>query len=136
LRQWGCFGALVQDVFSGSPTNPSPLAAVAHGQSRSTSTKEQHATNEPATSIDVSLATSPLPVLSLTFPALDGKTQISLELSVGLNGDVSVSGFVGDVTGNGGKVLNNAQARKWAKGLEVCGAVAVWVEWVRVEEAQ
>ena len=59
-----------------------------------------------------------------------------LPLAVGLNGDISVSGFVSDVAGNGGKVLGNAKARKWAKGLEVCGAVAVWVEWVRGEEAQ
>lgn len=137
LRQWGCFGALVQDVFSGSPTTPSPLAAVANGQPHSTSIKQQNATEgEAPISIDVSLATSPLPVLSLSFPALDGKRQIALELSVGLNGDVSVSGFVGEVAGNEGKTLDNAKARKWAKGLEVCGAVAVWVEWVRAEEAK
>jgi hypothetical protein len=137
LRQWGCFGALVQDIFSGSPTTSSPLAAVANGQPRPTSIEQQQiAEGEPAISIDVSLATSPLPVLSLAFPALDGKRQIALELAVGLNGDISVSGFVSDVAGNGGKVLGNAKARKWAKGLEVCGAVAVWVEWVRGEEAQ
>jgi hypothetical protein len=137
LRQWGCFGALVQDVFSGSATTtPSSLAA---GDLRSSSPTEQQqiaATKEAAISIDVSLATSPLPVLSLSFPALDGKRQISLELSVGLNGDISVSGFVGDVTRSGGKVLDKPKARKWAKGLEVCGAVAVWVEWVRGEEAE
>jgi hypothetical protein len=137
LRQWGCFGALVQDVFSGSPTNPSPLAAAAQGLSRSTATeRQQTAGKETATPIDVSLATSPVPVLSLAFPALDGKRQISLEIAVGLNGDVSVSGFVGDVTGNGGEILDKAKARKWAKGLEVCGTVAVWIEWVRGEEAQ
>lgn len=134
LRQWGCFGALVQDVFSGPPASPLP-AATGNIQPRSVSHRQHHTSEaEAAMSIDVSLATSPSPVLSLSFPTLDDKRQIGVELTIGLNGDVAISGCVGDVTGNGAKFLDKAKARKWAKGLKVCGAVAVWVEWIRGEE--
>ena len=137
FRQWGCFGALVQDVFSGSPTTSSPpIASAARAQPRSDSIGQHAAEEETAMSIDVSIATSPSPVLSLTFPNLDHKKQIALELFVGLNGDISVGGFVGDLPGNADKVLDKAKARKWAKGLEVCGAVAVWIEWIRGEETE
>ncbi|KAM0722529.1 hypothetical protein Q7P37_001970 [Cladosporium fusiforme] len=144
LRQWGCFGALMQDVFSSTAdSTPQPQLASngisSNGKDSSSATtfdtnetSQQSPTATAAetdsVSIDVSLATSPLPTLSLAFPALDGEREISVKISVGLNGEVAVCGTVGEAG-----VVEAKVARRWARALQVCGVVGVWVEWVRGE---
>lgn len=147
LRQWGCFAALVQDLFPSAANPSAPL--VTNG------TAAHHADEDLATSleaflarqdingngekdarlaIDVSLATSPAPTLSLAFPSRDGKRHVAVKIGVGLNGDVVVGGDVVDVEGSEERVIEGKKARRWARGLEVCGSVGVWVEWLRGEE--
>lgn len=139
LRQWGCFGALVQDVFASSATSTHPVVqGDSNGsrfafQSNAKPSKTAHATE--ALSIDVTLASTPSPKLSLAFPALDGEKSIAVKLAVGLNGEISVNGTITEATGKTTHDIDSKKARKWAKGLEVCGTVGVWVEWIRGEES-
>lgn len=137
LRQWGCFGALVQDVFSSSMTSSSPSAVQNDTFAFQSTVKSREACNDKdadSLSVDVSLASSPTPRLSLAFSALDGKAGIAAKISVGLNGDISVSGTITEGDGDTAREIEGKKARKWAKGLEVCGSVGVWIEWIRGEE--
>lgn len=132
LRQWGCFCALVQDVFSSSATS-SPSTEQSNGSKIAfQSTVKQEATQETdLLSIDVTLTTTPSPRLSFGFPALDGKKGIAIKVTVGLNGDIVVNGTITEGEGKTARDIEDKKARKWAKGLEVCGTVGVWIEWIR-----
>jgi hypothetical protein len=135
LRQWGCFGALVQDVFSGSATSlSSDLQGDMNGSKFALkSTVKQHETSQESEvlSIDVTLTTTPAPRLSFGFTGLDGEKAISVKLTVGLNGDMIVNGTTIEGEGKTAQDVGDKKARKWAKGLEVCGTVGVWIEWIR-----
>ena len=139
LRQWGCFGALVQDVFAGSATS-SPVVVQGDNNSSRFSFQSNVKSREAATqatdllSIDVTLTSTPSPSLGLAFPSLDGEKGIAVKLSVGLNGEISVNGTITE-NGNTAHDIEGKKARKWAKGLEVCGTVGVWIEWIRGEES-
>lgn len=138
LRQWGCFGALVQDVLSGPASSSLGPAQVNTNNTKVTiqnGPKQQESTKgSESLSIDVSLASTPLPRLSLAFPSLGEKTGIAVKLTVGLNGDIGVSGTITDKEGKESLDVEDKKARKWAKGLEVCGSVGVWIEWIRGQE--
>jgi hypothetical protein len=135
LRQWGCFGALVQDVYSGSATSlSSDLQGDMNGSKFALkSTVKQHETSQESEvlSIDVTLTTTPAPRLSFGFTGLDGEKAISVKLTVGLNGDMIVNGTTIEGEGKTAQDVGDKKARKWAKGLEVCGTVGVWIEWIR-----
>lgn len=152
LRQWGCFGALVQDILSPSATSSAPSfasnAALVHRngtQPGNTASLDEFLANQNKTdsnddkntpsplSIDISLATSPLPTLSLAFPSIDGEGEISLKVSVELNGEVVVGGRFGGESESENVFVEGKRARRWARALTVCGVVGVWVEWVRGE---
>jgi len=139
LRQWGCFGALVQDVFASSATStPSVVQSDSNGSRfafQSNLKTSKAAPDTESVSIDVTLASTPSPKLSLAFPALDGEKSIAVKLAVGLNGEISVNGTITEATGKTAHDIDSKKARKWAKGLEVCGTVGVWVEWIRGEES-
>ena len=138
LRQWGCFGALVQDVFASSATSTPPVVqSDSNGsmfafQSNVKQSKAAHGAE--SLSIDVTLASTPSPKLSLAFPALDGEKSIAVKLAVGLNGEIAVHGTITEATGKTAHDIDSKKARRWAKGLEVCGTVGVWIEWIRGEE--
>ena len=138
LRQWGCFGALVQDVFASSATSTPPVVqsdsngSIFAFQSNAKSSKAAH--GEESLSIDVTLASTPSPKLSLAFPALGGEKSIAVKLAVGLNGEIAVHGTITEATGKTAHDIDSKKARRWAKGLEVCGTVGVWIEWIRGEE--
>lgn len=152
LRQWGCFGALVQDIFSPSATSSAPsfasngaLNGRNEAEKSSAASLDDFLANQDKTnsnddkntpsplSIDISLATSPLPTLSLAFPSIDGEGEISLKVSVELNGEVVVGGRFGRESESESVVVEGKRARRWARALTVCGVVGVWVEWVRGE---
>jgi hypothetical protein len=139
LRQWGCFGALVQDVFASSATSTPPVVQSNSDGSRfafqSNAKSSKAAQGTESLSIDVTLASTPSPNLSLAFPALDGEKSIAVKLAVGLNGEITVNGTVTEATGKTAHDIDGKKARKWAKGLEVCGTVGVWIEWIRGEES-
>lgn len=138
LRQWGCFGALVQDVFASSASSSPPVVQSDSNGSRfafqSNTKPSKAAQGMESLSIDVTLASTPSPKLSLAFPALDGEKSIAVKLTVDLNGEISVNGTITEATGKTSRDIDSRKARKWAKGLEVCGTVGVWVEWIRGEE--
>jgi hypothetical protein len=73
--------------------------------------------------------------LSLAFPTLDGAKSIAVKLAVGLNGEISVNGTITDGAGDNAHDIDGKKALKWAKGLEICGTVGVWIEWIRGEES-
>ena len=138
LRQWGCFGALVQDVFASPTTSTPPVVqsdsngSIFAFQSNVKQSKAAHGAE--SLSIDVTLASTPSPKLSLAFPALDGEKSIAVKLAVGLNGEIAVHGTITEATGKTAHDIDSKKARRWAKGLEVCGTVGVWIEWIRGEE--
>lgn len=142
LRQWGRFDTLVRDIFSLTESAPHPSPNGLNDKEKNSTTTTPLAnilanptdqdppnTSSKQLSIDVSLATYPLPMLSLAFPTLDGGREISVKISVELNGELTVGGSVG----GDGNVLDAKRAARWARALVVCGVVGVWVEWVRGE---
>lgn len=137
LRQWGCFGALVQDVFASAATPSTPSVQGDSNGSRfafQTNVKlREAAKGTDSLAVDVALAYTPSPKLSLAFPALDGEKSLAVKLAVGLNGEISVNGTITDGTGETAHDIDGKKARKWAKGLEICGTVGVWIEWIRGE---
>jgi hypothetical protein len=140
LRQWGCFGALVQDVFADSATSSPPGVQSDSNGSRfafqsNIRPREAAQSVVDSLSIDVTLASTPSPNLSLAFPALSGTKGIAVKLSVGLNGEISVHGTITEGTGKTAYDIDGKMARKWARGLEVCGTVGIWIEWIRGEES-
>jgi hypothetical protein len=139
LRQWGCFGALVQDVFASAATSSPPGVQGDSNRSRfafQTNVKPHEAAKgTESLSVDVALAYTPSPKLSLAFPTLDGAKSIAVKLAVGLNGEISVNGTITDGAGDNAHDIDGKKALKWAKGLEICGTVGVWIEWIRGEES-
>ena len=125
LRQWAVFGGLVRDVFGASGPAVNDNGGDADGARGGA---------PDALAVDVALATSPEPTLSLAFATRDGEREVAVRISVGLNGEVGVGGRVAGVDGD--VAVEGKRARRWARALEVCGSVGVWVEWVRGEEAK
>jgi hypothetical protein len=135
LRQWGCFGALVHDVFS-NPAASSSTAAQGNGNvSKIAFQSTANSQKLDVLSIDVALTSAPAPRLSFAIPGLDSEKVIAVKLTVGLNGEIIVSGTITEGEGKTARDVGDKKARKWAKGFELCGAVGVWIEWIRGEES-
>jgi hypothetical protein len=139
LRQWGCFGALVQDVFATSATS-SPSAVQSNSNASrfpfQSNIKPREATQSAnLLSVDVTLTSTASPSLGFAFSALYGTKGIAVKLAVGLNGEISVNGTITEGTGTTARDIESKKARRWAKALEVCGTVGVWIEWIRGEES-
>ncbi|KAK3657816.1 hypothetical protein LTR56_002195 [Elasticomyces elasticus] len=139
LRQWACFGSLVRSLFAGSNAAADTLSTpgnVAAKRNPPLPFSLDDLLTPPATppkdeklAVSVSLATTPVPTLSLVFAAATGKPVCNVAVQVLQNGVLSVLGAqhfaVGDGEGIAGKKLADA--------LEACGDVGVWIEWLRTQ---
>ena len=133
LRQWACFGELVQGVLSpsqdlahdGASTAPLSLALSLSELLTPPPTPPESA--ERATiPIDITLTTTPVPMLSISVPTSGSNAANSKVFNVRtlLNGEVVVS--------TQGSVESEKKA---AKALEACGDLGLWVEWLRTSVA-
>lgn len=136
LRQWVCFGTMVKDIF----TSPSSAGASPPGiATRQLSLSDL--LTPPSTPpfadklpVNVSLATSPTPTMSFSFPTKAGQSVRNVTIQMLQNGDLSVheAGITGDGDQQDDDTDDHSQQNaKLAKALDVCGDVGVWVQWLR-----
>jgi hypothetical protein len=146
LRQWACLSSLLKKTFEAEgKTGEEDGTGRVHGNDPETSTASQHAPElltPPATPADtafadrvpihVSLTTSPVPSLELTFPEHSMVDQIGVCVQVLPNAELCVSTKVGAGKKEAGTdEAWDAENKKKAKALEVCGDLGVWIEWLR-----
>ncbi|KAK5735209.1 hypothetical protein LTR17_008377 [Elasticomyces elasticus] len=139
LRQWACFGSLVQSLFAGSNAARDKLSTfdnVTTKRNPPLPFSLDDLLTPPATppkdeklAISVSLATTPVPTLSFVFAAGRGKPVCNVAVQVLQNGVLSVLGAEYFAVGGGEGVAG----KKLADALEACGDVGVWIEWLRTQ---
>ncbi|KAK3678910.1 hypothetical protein LTR78_001363 [Recurvomyces mirabilis] len=143
LRQWVYFGSLIKDLFDTSaavPANgqpvqteirkltPGPLPALTLAELLTPPTTP--GTDDPLR-VSVSLATTPMPTLSLTFPSRKPGATCNVTLQIHVNGNVVVthhSRMTSDA--HTASVSDDAAREKLAAALEQCGDLGVWIEWL------
>jgi len=145
LRQWASVGALLRGVFD-STTSSLDINALPNdnegvsGQPALTledllapsgSVTSAHS----AVPIDITVSTSPMPILGLTFPSPLGDGKLAMKHAQILpNAEIIVTQHEGIMSGDGMDDLVSGQAL--ARALEVCGDLGVWVEWMRARTLQ
>ena len=137
LRQWALTGQLLKGCFTPSPPHETVLNHTngAHGDIDSLDDLLDAPNNTGSVPVTIALATSPTPTLDLTFPhpRADGTANISVGVQILPNAHLVVVSEEG--------VLNNedtdspAKMPKFAKALEVCCDLSVWIEWLRCSAA-
>jgi len=145
LRQWASIGALLRGVFD-STTSSLDMNALPNnnegvlGQPALT-LEDLLAPSESVTSahgavhIDITLSTSPMPILGLTFPSPLGDGKLAMiHAQILPNAEIIVTQHEGIVPGDGINEVASGQAL--ARALEVCGDLGVWVEWMKVRALQ
>lgn len=135
LRQWARIGLLLKATFGRS--DPSHADNVATNGSDGSNTA--HLTLDdlftaPAgpysgVPVDITLATSPIPTLGVTFPTLIDAQIGSVNVQILPNADIFVTNHEGVVLDD---TMDAAeQGQRLARALDACGDLGIWIEWMR-----
>lgn len=151
LRQWACFGSLIQGIFGGSITGDNGRRFADDSKLADGITYSHHATlslddilTPPTTPspfddklpVSISLSTSPVPALSLNFPSSsEGSTLGNVSVQILPNAELVVTShesIPGAVTAASMEdSAEDKSGRQMARALELCGDVGVWIEWLK-----
>ncbi|RMY15214.1 hypothetical protein D0868_01021 [Hortaea werneckii] len=134
LRQWACFGSLIQDAMGKGQQTPKPEATEALGgqqqQQRLTLADMLTPPTTPAEpapdTLPVSLtaATPGVPTLSLNFPSASSTAVVNVTAQVLPNAELVVTGQQG--------LPEELESKTIAKALGLAGGdLSVWVKWLR-----
>ena len=102
-------------------------------------TAEDTSQSDDALTVDISLTTSPSPVMHIIFPLpkLTGGLA-SVDIGISSDGEISLSrqnliAMKEGGYGNGDDAANDGegQVRRLGRALEVVGSLGVWIEWLR-----
>ncbi|KXT15226.1 hypothetical protein AC579_1374 [Pseudocercospora musae] len=152
LRQWASTGSLLHGSFGDDPTESRIDAAttsmngthinnaespVADSAIELGGLMEDEQTTPSALQVDVGFATAPNPTISVAYSDPEKAVVVTVVAQILPNADVLVSD-ISDSTVEPNNDDNmdvseeqSAQAKKFARALEVCGDMGVWIEWMR-----
>ncbi|KAI6911125.1 hypothetical protein D0869_09489 [Hortaea werneckii] len=135
LRQWACFGSLIQDAMGKGQQNPKPEATEALAEQQQ---QQQRLTladmltppttpAEPAPDtlpVSLTAATPGVPTLSLNFPSASSTAVVNVTAQILPNAELIVTGQQG--------LPEALENQKIAKALGLAGGdLGVWIEWLR-----
>ncbi|EME46605.1 hypothetical protein DOTSEDRAFT_70579 [Dothistroma septosporum NZE10] len=146
LRQWAHIGELLRSAFGSNPTASKPdsttttngvhTASVNGSGADGVSLDDLMATPKPfdgdgTLSVDIGLATSPQPTLSMTYSEPDAAGVRTITAQSQPNADFMVTTGDDDEELADDGFSRSEKAKKLAKGLSGCSDLGVWLEWVR-----
>ncbi|KAK0945193.1 hypothetical protein LTR29_003285 [Friedmanniomyces endolithicus] len=152
LRQWACLGSLVKSLFAGDSRAAGKLGTTSVTGTTGNGIVKRNApipislndlltppTTPPSVdrlAVSVSLATSPVPILSFIFSTAMDRPVCNVIVQVLQNGVLSVIDTEGFTDDAGTEVVDDATSKRLSEALEACGDLGVWLEWTLLAEPQ
>ena len=146
LRQWACVGSLLKATLGphqedNAQADSIGLDGTAGDASDDSDLSDLLMTMDTgltdAIQVNISLATAPTPSLGITFPTSSDLGVANINIEVQANADITVTNRE-SILADDNAIKTDAmrlQEQRFAKALDVCGDLGVWVEWVRTQSS-